>query len=125
METEGLRLSKPIDCVRKVGLLYILGDNLGAHCIAEMSQSFSNGNICRWCKANYNDVCRENLPYSECEDNYIPEFWTKSEYDRLASNSENGDERESCGIKGHCIFNVLDSFHCIGQLPPCLGTIFI
>ena len=27
-------------------------------------------------------------------------------------------------VKGHCTFNQLKSFHCIGQLPPCLGPDF-
>ena len=31
---------------------------------------------------------------------------------------------ESCGIKKHCIFNSLESYHCTTGMPPCLGHDF-
>ena len=47
LETEGVATSVPTDKIVKAGLLYIVGDNLGQHTIAEMSQNFSSGQICR------------------------------------------------------------------------------
>ena len=55
LETEGIDVEKPTKRVVKAGLQFIVGDNLGAHNLAEMNQVFSSGNICRWCKANYDD----------------------------------------------------------------------
>ena len=119
LETNGLDISKPVKTVRKVGLMYIMGDNLGAHTISELSQSFSSGLICRWCKASYQEVCKDACAYRECRD----DVWTREDYNRLASEAlATGDEID--GVKGHCAFNKLRSFHCIGQLPPCLGHDF-
>ena len=50
------------------------------------------------------------------------ESWTKELYDEAADLSESGDV--TLGIKRNCMFNELKSFHCIGQLPPCLGHDF-
>ena len=61
LETKGLQLTKPTLKTVRVGLAYIVGDNLGQHNISEISQSFSSGYICRWCQALYEDVCRRNL----------------------------------------------------------------
>ena len=120
LETKGLQLTKPTLKTVRVGLAYIVGDNLGQHNISEISQSFSSGYICRWCKALYEDVCRRNLCYSGSEDNFHVEEWSVEEYDLNATLAEE-NEQDSCGIKRHCTFNQLDSFHCVKQMPPCLG----
>ena len=48
------------------------------------------------------------------------EEWSVEEYDLNATLAEE-NEQDSCGIKRHCTFNQLDSFHCVKQMPPCLG----
>ena len=120
LEVEGLTVNKPALKNLKVGLAYIVGDNLGAHCISEISQSFNSGFICRWCKATYEDVCVNNHGFNECVPEFEPDVWTRSEYDRLATVAEEEGVAQD-GVKGHGSFNKLDSFHCIGQMPPCLG----
>lgn len=120
LEVEGLTVDKPAVKNLKVGLAYIVGDNLGAHCISEISQSFNSGFICRWCKATYEDVCVNNHGFNECVPEFEPDVWTRSVYDRLATVAEEEGVAQD-GVKGHCSFNKLDSFHCIGQMPPCLG----
>ena len=58
LEKDGIEVFKPRNKTVYAGLAYIIGDNLGQHLIAEMNQCFSAGNICRWCKITYQDVCR-------------------------------------------------------------------
>ena len=57
LENEGIGVQKPFPMVIKAGVAAFVGDNLGAHHLAEMSCSFSSGPICRMCKATYKDVC--------------------------------------------------------------------
>ena len=123
LEEDGLRVASPVDSTVKVGLAYIVGDNLGQHNLSEISQSFSSGLICRWCKATYEDVCRESLCYSGCKEGFNPEKWTVEEYNRNADLAEesDGNDVDTCGVKRHCTFNQLTSFHCVNQMPPCLG----
>lgn len=122
LETEGIDVEEPTKRVVKAGLQFIVGDNLGAHNLAEMNQVFSSGNICRWCKANYNDVCRKSLCYSECQDDFKPDDWTVDQYDAYANKAEEeGRGVATFGVRGHCVFNQLKSFHCVLQMPPCLG----
>ena len=66
LETEGVEkaeIEHPTKTAVRAGLQYIVGDNLGQHTIAELNQSFSSGNICRWCKVTYDEACRKGLAY--------------------------------------------------------------
>ena len=123
LETDGLEVNKPVKKVLKVGLAMIVGDNLGQHMLSEMNCCFSSGYICRVCNATYSDVCRNHLLYSNIEDDYKTDFLTKEKYDACADLAlENGSSSaETLGIKSHCVFNELRSFHCVDQTPPCLG----
>ena len=47
LETEGVRVTKPVERVVKAGLAVITGDNLGQHSLAQMNTCFSAGKICR------------------------------------------------------------------------------
>ena len=114
----------PVLATVKAGLAYIVGDNLGQHNLSEISQSFSSGNICRWCKATYREVCKDGLCYSGCRDDFKPEKWTVQEYDQNADLAEENEEADTFGIKRHCTFNQLKSYHCVKQMPPCLGHDF-
>ena len=121
LENEGLVINKPVTMTVKAGLAYIVGDNLGAHSLAELGTNFSSGYICRWCKATYNDTCRDGKSYSGCEDDYCPEEWTVEEYDKNAASANENEDVDTFGVKGSCVFNILSSFHCIRQMPPCIG----
>ena len=126
LELKGIEIEKPAPNVVKAGLFAFVGDNLGAHQIAELSCSFNSGSICRFCTATYKDSCQNFLLYSGCKEGYHPDSMTTELYDRLAGIAEEhgGATAETLGIKGHCIFNSLQSFHCIGSMAPCLGHDF-
>lgn len=120
LEDEGIVVSTPVTRTVKAGLLYFLGDNLGQHSLAEMSTSFSSGYICRWCQCEYKEVCLENKPYPQCQSGFNPAAWTAEVYDDIVR-GENAISDNTFGVKGECAFNKLQSFHCINQLPPCIG----
>ena len=124
LEVEGVKIEKPYEKTVKVGLAFLVGDNLGQHSIAEMSTSFSSGQICRWCKACYRPVCQEGKCYAGCDEGYEPELWSVESYDEMANKAEQDEGDDCLGIKGHCTLNQLRSFHCVKQLPPCLGHDF-
>ena len=123
LETEGLQVENPVKKVVKAGLAMIVGDNLGQHMLSEMNCCFSAGFICRVCNATYKDVCKKHLLYSGIQEDYETEYMTKEIYDVCANLAiENGtSSSETLGIKSHCVFNELESFHNIVQTPPCLG----
>ena len=122
LETEGVAVDIPTKKTVRAGLQFVVGDNLGQHNIAELNQSFSSGHICRWCKITYNEACREGLAYADCKDGFCPDRWTVTEYDEKATEAvEGANVTDTYGIKGNCVFNQLKSFHCVLQLPPCLG----
>ena len=125
LEKVGIEINKPSKKVVKAGLCLIVGDNLGQNQLGEFSSCFSSGFICRVCDANYKDVCKNRQVYSESVDDYKTEILTKDKYDQCATLAvESGASDETLGIKGHCIFNGLESFHCVDQLAPCLGHDF-
>ena len=123
LETEGLQVEKPVKKIVKVGLAMIVGDNLGQHMLSELNCCFSSGFICRVCNATYSDVCKKHLLYSNIQEDYQTEYLTREKYDACADLAiENGSSSpETLGVKAHCVFNELKSFHCVNQTPPCLG----
>ena len=122
LEDLGMKIMKPFETTLKVGLAYIIGDNLGQHNLMEYSQCFSSGPICRWCHTTYNEACKKGLIYSGSSDEFKPKPWTIEDYDTNAGLAEEAEGViDTCGIKKRCTFNQLKSFHCIRQLPPCLG----
>ena len=126
LETQGIVVEKPTMKVVKAGIAAFVGDNLGAHQLAEISTSFSSGPICRYCKATYKDVCENHLLYAGCEEDYVPGRMSTEEYDRLAdlADASDGATAVTRGVKGHCCFNSLQSFHCMESMAPCLGHDF-
>ena len=125
LETEGIEISNPDKKLVRAGLAYIVGDNLGQHQVAEMNSVFSSGYICRICNATYKDVCKNHLLYSGCKDGYKTEILSEAQYDAYADKASEGEATsETQGIKKHCVFNELRSFHSVTQLPPCLGHDF-
>jgi hypothetical protein len=93
----------------KMGLICYSADNLEASVIGGFSQCFSSSDICRVCHQQHNDLQKiSGIPKVE--------KWTREEYDAAVQNMEPGD-RGAFGLNSGCVFNVLQSFHCIGQIP--------
>ena len=126
LESRGVEVNVPEHKVVKAALCYIVGDNLGLHQLAELSASFSSGYICRVCQIEYKDACQNHRIYSNCEEGFQPDSFTKENYDTFANLAEENGEAsaETRGIKGKCIFNSLKSYHCVDGMPPCLGHDF-
>ena len=126
LEKVGIEITKPNKKIVKAGLAVFVGDNLGLHQLGEFNSVFSSGKICRICKAEYKDVCKDHHLYAGIEDDFNPELFTTSVYDELANTADvnGGASDESLGIKTHCIFNSLEAFHCTTGMPPCLGHDF-
>ena len=126
LEDVGIEISKPHKKIVKAGLAVFVGDNLGLHQLAEHNSVFSSGHICRICKAEYAEVCREHLLYAGVREDFNPGLFTESVYDELAdiADMNKGPSYETCGIKTHCMFNSLKAFHCSTGMPPCLGHDF-
>ena len=126
LESKGIEVHNPDKKVIKAALCYIVGDNLGLAQLGEFSACFSSGKICRVCHAEYKDVCQKHLLYANVEEDFQPDIFTEESYNSYADIAEENGEAssESMGIKGHCIFNKLQSFHCVTGMPPCLGHDF-
>lgn len=92
--------------ILRAGLLCHLGDNLESHTVGGFSTCFSSRDVCRKCHIQYSDLQdMTGLPKA------LP--WSKEEYDNIVlGNSEN-----QFGLKEACVFNVLESFHAVGQFP--------
>ncbi|XP_030842614.1 uncharacterized protein LOC105437795 isoform X1 [Strongylocentrotus purpuratus] len=99
-------------------VLFILGDNLGSHCIGGFCQNFSSHPfICRFCLITHADF-REN-PLTNAE------LRTVDNYEEAIAHLETHLEKHEKPFKGivsNSIFNRLRYFHvCSPGLPPCLG----
>ena len=123
LETEGITVSKPYSRIVRAGLAIFVGDNLGLHQLAEMNSVFSSGFICRFCDAKYEDTCVQGKLYSGCSNEYTTTPFSREIYDECAdlAVSLGRSSVDTKGIKGHCVLNRLQSFHCINQMPPCIG----
>jgi hypothetical protein len=93
----------------KMGLICYSADNLEASVVGGFSQCYSSNDVCRICHQQFKELQ---------EITGIPKVdrWTKEEYDRAVANMQPG-ERGSFGLNSGCIFNVLQSFHCVGGIP--------
>jgi len=94
------------DNILRAGLLCHLGDNLESHLVGGFSTCFSSKDVCRLCHIQHSDLPNlSGVPTASA--------WTKEEYDGIFD----GSNVERCGLKDRCVFNVLESFHAVGQLP--------
>jgi hypothetical protein len=97
------------DKIVKLGLISYSADNLEASSVGGFSQCFSSVDICRVCHLQYSD-----LP----DISGVPKMdqWTRDEYDAAVANIQLG-VRGEFGVNSACLFNELQAFHCVGQLP--------
>jgi len=93
----------------KMGLICYSADNLEASAVGGFSQCFSSVDVCRVCHQQHKDL-QEISGISKIN------LWTKEGYDAAVLNIEPG-ERGEFGINSACVFNTLESFHCVGQIP--------
>ena len=95
-------------------VLFILGDNLGSHCIGGFCENFSSHPyMCRFCLITQAEF-REN-PLNDAE------LRTVDSYEAAITHLDNC-EGPFKGIKRASVFNSLRYFHvCNLGLPPCLG----
>lgn len=93
----------------KLGLICYSADNLEASAIGGFSQNFSSVDVCRICHQQHKDLQ---------EISGIPKAppWTREEYDAAVENMQPG-LRGMFGLNSGCVFNELQSFHCVGQMP--------
>jgi len=93
----------------KMGLICYSADNLEASVVGGFSPCYSSNDVCRICHHQYKDL------QQICG---IPKVakWTRDEYDCSVANMEPGEQGEF-GLNSRCLFNELQSFHCIGQIP--------
>jgi hypothetical protein len=97
----------------KAGLALWIADNLGAHEIAGLSKSFSSGNICRTCIITYAELKQGRIHAESSEAGAYPSL-DQSKYDAALLS-----EDTRYGVQKACSLNILGSFHCAGQCPPC------
>jgi len=93
----------------KMGLMCNSADNLEASVVGGFSQCFSSNDVCRICHQQYKE-----LP--EISGISKKALWTREEYDAAVADMLPG-ERGDFGLNTGCIFNELQAFHCIGQIP--------
>jgi hypothetical protein len=93
----------------KMGLMCYAADNLEASVVGGFSQCYSSKDVCRICHQQYEDLQHISGISKEA-------LWTREEYDAAVGNMLPGD-RGDFGLNSGCIFNQLQSFHCIGQIP--------
>jgi hypothetical protein len=93
----------------KMGLICYSADNLEASVVGGFSQCFSSSDVCRVCHQQHKDLQ---------EISGIPKVasWSREEYNAAVESLQPG-ERGDFGLNSGCPLNVLQSFHCIGQLP--------
>jgi hypothetical protein len=96
----------------KGGLGLWLADNLGAHELSGLSSCFSSGNICRTCIATFKEIKEGRIHNESFKEGPFP-LLSREMYNLSAFNVD----LEL--VKKPCPLNVLDSFHCIQQCPPC------
>jgi hypothetical protein len=88
-----------------------LGDNLESHTVGGFSTCFSSYDICRQCHQMHSDLSDiAGVPRAK--------KWTATEYDDICSLIETGQKgMDMHGVRARCVFNVLESFHCVGGFP--------
>jgi hypothetical protein len=92
----------------KMGQICYSADNLEVSIVGGFSQCYSF-DVCRICYQPHQDLQ---------EISGIPKVarWTREEYDAAVENLQPG-VRGEFGLNSGCMFNELQSFHCIGQMP--------
>lgn len=113
LETQGVQLWD--ESLIKVGLLAVLGDNLGSHMVAGLSENFSRETyMCRYCTIDRQRF--QNTP------NIVGDWRTKEWHSEILTLLDNDSSKSIHGVKSDCVFHCLKSFHIYESgLPPCLA----
>jgi hypothetical protein len=95
--------------VVKLGVICYSADNLEASVVGGFSQCFSSADICRVCHLQHKDLTSlSGIPKGDP--------WTQQDYDAAVTNIQAGLHGEF-GLNTGCLFNELNAFHCVGQMP--------
>ena len=120
LESKGLEIG---NTKYQVGLLMVVGDNLGQHDIGGFLKSFGSNvsYTCRYCLIEGKNVASGK--YDQIKGD--ARMWrTCKRYDETiqALKSKNDKTDSMYGIKYECAYNKLESFHCCSPaLPPCVS----
>lgn len=113
LEKQGLFLSSVGKFVRG-SVLCVVADNLGAHSISGLVESFSGPYICRFCLGHHSDFQKKEVQSGE-----FP-LRTKESY-RAHVDSVKSDTTllHAFGVKKACpLTEKLEHFHCVTGYPP-------
>ena len=116
LETEGVDFMRngKKDNV-KCSVAMMVGDNKGSHQMAGYFASFHRtSRICRFCHATTNDI---QSCFRECRFQMRTCGQYDSEITQLELEEFNEDVQKVFGIREHCVFNQVPSFHCIERFP--------
>lgn len=119
LETSGVYIEN-LDKVIYGSLLTLIGDNLGSHTVGGFVENFNATHFCRYCLIEKENFANDST--------LIGDIRTYQEYCKdvetvKALNPTNTTEqlRHSRGVKRDSVFNMLEHYHVINGLPPCLG----
>ncbi|KAK3917598.1 Zinc finger protein 124 [Frankliniella fusca] len=96
----------------KVIVQFMLGDNLGQHCIGGFVENFSSSYMCRFCEITKEEF-RLN-PSLTKPSRTIEDYERNVEWADLSKKSVRG-------IKANCELNCLQYFHAVSNLPVCIA----
>lgn len=95
----------------QMGIICWVGDNLERHNVGGFSGSFSSRDICSDCHQQYDELSNiSGVPSAK--------KWTREEHDQdVLDFLARGRTNTKFGVSGPCVFNILESFHAVGQMP--------
>jgi hypothetical protein len=97
------------DNMVQLGIICYCADNLEASIVGGFSQCFSSFDVCRVCHQQHKDLSSvSGIPKAE--------LWTREEYNAVVADIEPGTHGDF-GTSSACLFNDLEAFHCVGQMP--------
>ncbi|XP_049330956.1 uncharacterized protein LOC125799085 isoform X2 [Astyanax mexicanus] len=111
LETKGFYIDR-LGTFVKGTVLYVSSDNLGAHSFAGFQESFSVDKFCRFCLASRSDIQSTSVR-TGC----FP-LRTKILHNEAVKSLKEHESIVVDGVKGDCVLNELNYFHCITGFPP-------
>lgn len=113
LEKHGVYIEQLGDCVKGT-VLFVSSDNLGAHSLAGLQESFTVEHPCRFCLAKRSEIQEKGVHLGAFEPR------SKQEHDRQVAAVLN-DARlvKHYGVKDGCVLSErLEHFHTVGGFPP-------
>lgn len=113
LEQHGVYIEHLGDCVKGT-VLFVSSDNLGAHSLAGLQESFTVEHPCRFCFAKRSEIQEKKVQSGAFE------LRTKQQHDRQVAEVLNDESLvKQYGVKGGCVLSErLEYFHTVGGFPP-------